>query len=981
MPAQQSRGAQPPRGYSTLKVDGDKDTKAWVQRAIQKSECSRSIDKLFAATHPKEKIIELKEQMFEQIYLSMGDEVDPEDLERAVVVHYQKFNTIFVVLLSIITLGLFLLFKPRDDDTVLVLTKRDRRVLTIRKERTNFCEGRNSGAVMMFARYLIMLFIILSLPGLLYITVWSTTHPDETEESESIFQSIVEHEDDVLHFYDVRRRKKRLKGWFIALVFLIFAFWLYTNIPRGTHGTRTQMNFSANNIAAAQFTHTGGNFRRRGELRLFFGKYPTQAVLDIAGTLAFGHVAGPVPPSELGGKGWTTPALLTFLTLLLSAITIMDSGFSWADRGVATGNVAFKMQFCRLAPRHPVRGRKYCTKKRCKAWALEHGTDDDFCSYVEWLDQLRDRDDNVMCLADAGSDPPCCSGCEKIAFAEDGWYQIFRKVVSFIGDVGTLVFSYMAAKIALGYTNQTGEVQVIFERRHMLKKQTADVDLVRPLTQLFMESVFGNATERELPSSTDWTDSSTGEDQQYGVRNFEVNNAAEHWDEFIKGHQLVEILKTAPSTLSFKVHVPIKCLGLLPGEEVIAAWGEVPDQVPGPLPYMLSAVGAIQHAVIVTSRRVFSVRVRRRWLIIGKLGKNIRVDVFRHDCDVFFGRLNNNVRNLLFRLAGAKWRPGDVFMQARYGVLAMSRAHGNALNVYNTVWQISKLTKFIEEKDIEEAGVQWKQCTAEAESVLTKKSDKVWSITPEPDDVWVTDADLHLIDEKEKPAFSWSFKERGPALSPFNFNHSVVVTTGRVFVWSRGVYKPFDCRICCCWTVLWCGCLSEVSRAARALFWRERLPSTMSFMTLPSVLSFSTERGIEPPMFCCYDPLHPSWQVPCVEELCTAFTLCLTRQTKCLELDKAQMKKLPGRAGPRTHLWLMWRLKQQAEGQDLEVACHLSPCAMPDDADSDGEDMTNLHELVEKCSITFEEQSRKMRILWKILGAGLRKFDKDRLPV
>lgn len=968
---QQQRGNE---GYEKLKAE-DLERKEWVKRA-HKSDCAKSIDALFGGKFPAEKVIQLKSDIFEQIYTSMGEEVDPDDILRAVVVHYQKFNMIFTVLLSILTLGLFLLFKPRDDDTVLVLTKRDRRVLTIRKERTNFCEGRNSGAVLMFARYLVFLFLVLSIPGLLYIIFWESTHPTVGAD-ESIIEEIMDHENDVLHFYDLKRKKKTLKTWFIAVVLFIFAFWLYTNVPRGTHGRRTQMNYSANNLCCAQFTHTGGGFRRRGELRLFFGKYPTQAVLDLGGTISWGQVAGPVPPSELGRKGFSTPALLTFLTLALSVITIMDSGFSWADRSVAFGHMAFSMQFCREATT-----KRLCNQRRCRAWAKLKGTTSEFCSGVTWMNHIQDGDDNFICFTDTGGEPPCCSGCEKYMFVHDGYYKTFRSAISLIGDFGTLVFSYMAAKIALGYMNQSGEVQVVFERRHMLKKQTADVDFTRPLTLMFLDSVFNNATDKPPPDGSSFTDSSSGEDPAYGVRHFENSTVTDDWDDFIKNHKLIEVQTKDPARLSMKVHVPTKCLGLLPREEVIAAWGELPDLFPGPMPYLLCAIGAIQHAVILTNRRTFYVRVRRRFFFTDKLGKDVRVDIFRHDCDIFFGRMNSTVRPALFRLFGAKWRPGDIFLQDRYGVLAMSRNHGNALNLFNTVWQISRVNRFIERKDVEEAGIDWSQCVESVEGSLTRKPDQksVWTLAKQPNDHAFDDPELHLADEDEQPLFTWSFTERGSVSSPFSYNHSIMVSTGRVFMWTRGWYKPFDCRICCMWSFLWCNCVQEMANRTGALFWTERVPSTMSFMTLPSILSFSTERQVEPPLCCCYDPMHPSWQCPLWEEICSACTRCIRREDKCLRFDKEEMSKVPGRAGPRTHLMFFFRLKQQVQEQDLEVACSMSPCAMPEDEDSDGEDMARLKEMVEVCAIPYSEQTAKVRMLWKLLGVALRTFDKERLP-
>ncbi|CAK0799405.1 unnamed protein product [Prorocentrum cordatum] len=96
---------------------------------------------------------------------------------------------------------------------------------------------------------------------------------------------------------------------------------------------------------------------------------------------------------------------------------------------------------------------------------------------------------------------------------------------------------------------------------------------------------------------------------------------------------------------------------------------------------------------------------------------------------------------------------------------------------------------------------------------------------------------------------------------------------GRVFLWTRGFYKDYDCRTSLCYCCCWCACAYVFLRDELLLL--ERAPSTMSFMTLPSV--FSTETRVDPAILC--DPIHPPWRLPCWEALCTGCTRWARCQT------------------------------------------------------------------------------------------------------
>lgn len=958
----------------------------WTARA-HKSDCSRGMDKLFAGVD-RDEVDSLKNEMFKMIFTTMGEEVEPEDLERAVVVHYQKFNQIFVVVLTVLTLGLFCLFRPRDDDTVLVLTKRDGRVFAQKTERTNFCEGRNSGALLMFVRYLVILFLVLLTPSFIYVLFYDN---QDIDSGTDIWQQVLYEEE---HLIRLLKAKEKISFYCYALGALVIVFFLYLNIPRTTHGTRSHQNHAARNLCVGQFTLTGGEFRRRAVLRLFFGRYPAQETLDTVGATALGHVAGPAPVSELQQGVIGSPTIIRVLTIGLSAITILDTSMSWVDRSVVVGKTVYSMHFCYNAS-----GPEYCTREHCGDWAAERNLSGAFCRGVRWYADPARAEDKVQCYP---LRVPCCRGCSEGSILAAPAAEQFRGWLDVMGDVGTLLFSLMAAKIALGWVKPRGHIEAVVERRHLMDKPTADFDLVRPLLRHFLEGVSSKASaqSREEQERLHRTMSEVHIEEDpneagRGVLNFEVLEDREDdvsdWGSFLRENQLVE-----PSDYicpwSLKVNVPRRCLGIPRDEAVLAAWGELPSQLwgTGSLPILFGVLGWIQHAVILTDRRMLYVRVAQRsWLLTLlniDFGKDVRVDIFRHDRGIFFGHLYHTARPLLYRLVRAPWRPGHAFMQTRFGLLGMSRGHGNAQSCYNMVSQLAKSPQFITRQQLEASGVPWRSCEETWQGNLARRKGRVWSLARQPDDLETKDPDLYLADAAEQPVFHWAFKERGRWFSAFHTNTDVVVTTGRVFLWTRGFYKDYDCRTSLCYCCCWCACAYVFLRDELLLL--ERAPSTMSFMTLPSVLSFSTETRVDPAILC--DPIHPPWRLPCWEALCTGCTRWMRCQTFFLSLDRDACLRMPGRTGPRTQLLLTWRLKLRVEDEELGMTCSLRPCALPDFDDEDlgntfndagGDGYTAIGELPEDQPPSYEEQSSRVKMLWRITAVALRTFDKTELVV
>merc|ERR1712060_722676 len=102
----------------------------------------------------------------------------------------------------------------------------------------------------------------------------------------------------------------------------------------------------------------------------------------------------------------------------------------------------------------------------------------------------------------------------------------------------------------------------------------------------------------------------------------------------------------------------------------------------------------------------------------------------------------------------------------------------------------------------------------------------------------------------------------------FYSNLDIAVTSARVFFWKRDCYKKFDCCSLPCYCFLWLGFMNRVSNPIN-------LHNEMSFMTLPSILSFSTDLSVVSPSW--LTPHHMPLKWPCVEVLCAYLTRCVVR--------------------------------------------------------------------------------------------------------
>jgi len=120
----------------------DFDREDWIRRAHE-SEAASWIETVLNEHATKGRIDGLKRETFDAAYVALGDETLPEDVKRVLVVKTERYQCWEVYLFKFFTCGLFNVFRPRDNEVVLALTKKER-VLMYKVERVsffaNFCQ-------------------------------------------------------------------------------------------------------------------------------------------------------------------------------------------------------------------------------------------------------------------------------------------------------------------------------------------------------------------------------------------------------------------------------------------------------------------------------------------------------------------------------------------------------------------------------------------------------------------------------------------------------------------------------------------------------------------------------------------------------------------------------------------------------------------------------------------------------------------------
>merc|ERR1719410_934512 len=229
---------------------------------------------------------------------------------------------------------------------------------------------------------------------------------------------------------------------------------------------------------------------------------------------------------------------------------------------------------------------------------------------------------------------------------------------------------------------------------------------------------------------------------------------------------------------------------------------------------------------------------------------------------------------------------------------------------------------------IKEAGVSWDVCEAYVQNSMKQFLPDVWRITAfQADDTMGHVPDLFLANADERPLFYWSFKEFGWLSQPTSTNTDVIVTTNRIYKYSRANFKPYDCRTALCFGACYCTLFKRILNGPKYL------QRASSFLMLPSLLSFNSEVEVSPPLW--YDPLRAPVKVPCWETGClwlTALCTCVlcSDDFEGIECDAETCSIMPRRGAPRAELWMMWRHRFNALQPDL--MCRIRPFQLKDRA-------------------------------------------------
>lgn len=348
-----------------------------------------------------------------------------------------------------------------------------------------------------------------------------------------------------------------------------------------------------------------------------------------------------------------------------------------------------------------------------------------------------------------------------------------------------------------------------------------------------------------------------------------------------------------------------------------------------------------QCAVIVTNQRVFSVWYQPmnlcRFLLCCcgggwccSLGSALRVEVFRHAGEVFYGRMRSRRPPLLVRLCSRFPFPtGDVVMQSRYGVLKMTRMYGDVHDVYDVV--STTLSKDVNDLKLHKEQ-EYKDTYGDMRLPFKfgliggKLSVESWedgthlnwrsSVVDDPNNK----KRVRITPKTERALFVWSFVEKGPITSGFNTYNDLVVTTDRIRLCSNAEYKSWDCKSIWCWCICWCPCIHTYCSAYH-------LPKKMTFLNLSHLKSFSTETAVQPPLW----PVR--W--PCLDECCDVLTRCFKFQNLDLpSLDVCCAR--PASTPPRVQLWLKWmQIKARTAQPDLVLS--VRPYQLTDVEVADGD--------------------------------------------
>eukprot|EP00746_Dinoflagellata_sp_MGD_P037951 gnl/MRDRNA2_/MRDRNA2_191219_c0_seq1.p1 gnl/MRDRNA2_/MRDRNA2_191219_c0~~gnl/MRDRNA2_/MRDRNA2_191219_c0_seq1.p1 ORF type:complete len:565 (-),score=87.67 gnl/MRDRNA2_/MRDRNA2_191219_c0_seq1:379-1893(-) len=380
----------------------------------------------------------------------------------------------------------------------------------------------------------------------------------------------------------------------------------------------------------------------------------------------------------------------------------------------------------------------------------------------------------------------------------------------------------------------------------------------------------------------------------YVLAIFTASSLLVYWPESLGGPVISPMCSSKPFCPFFTMLVvAVVMIG------VIVAWRHV------------SMHFATQCAVIVTDQRVLTVCHQK---FLCNSGMALRVEMFCHDRGVWYSRMNTRSPSFLERIQGSDWRPGEIVMQSIFGVLKLSRMQGNADDVYRVIQLLSQKSEAEVSEVTVAAAVGGTVCREDCLAELEQNGEELTIMgeddhgypQPEEEKIWLLAG--------ETPVFHWQFQEAGLLTSAYNTKTDLIVTTDRIIIWARGVYKTFDCRTCCCYGFWWCACMQK-------LFGTRYLPHSMSYLNLSRLQGFSTETTLLPP----YLPIT----CPCYDTICTVITRFVTCQRlQCCQPDD-DCSCIPYFTPPKTQLWLKF-MQMYAKTAQPDLVVSIRPYSLPE---------------------------------------------------
>jgi hypothetical protein len=692
---------------------------------------------------------------------------------------------------------------------------------------------------------------------------------------------------------------------------------------------------------------------------MYFGKYPSQALLEFnaVGT-GVGNYCGTIPPGDLSPNYTISPgALILGLSLFLALVTAADTCFAWLDRSIALQHFAEAQEYCLLMTHNgdPTQCEDVAA---CEDWVYHHhlNISSAFCMSLRW----EPSDSNRCIMQGHLGEVPCCLGCNRgglsgLTGGDEGALAQMKTIVSLIADAGTLLLTLTSVYYAISLFTATDNIDVMIKHRSA-KDTSLEVSRARitvPLAMNFIQNVFtheqsaknkgkfSNEPDKQDKADayakkntgmlTGLLDYLTGQ-RWASVNNFRMDDDTKDWEDFFDADRF----SPPESRWTARVDVPRHLLGIPAHEEVKAAWIELAmlppamtifDLLFGGFLKLILPFGKTRHAIIVTDSRLFYVRHMRPCLPLKFMGTSLRIDIYRHDHEVIFAKMQRTKVGFLNRLVHQiilreQFLPGVIYMQTKFGVIQFTRAHGDAVDVFHLISRLSASTtsqttsSFIDKKAITDSGILWDKCQADLlNSMVEVQPGRKWHIKPQPDDQVEPTMDIYLIDKDEQVVFHHSMKDMDKITTNVYQNTDIVVTTARIFFWERKVYKKFDCMACPYFCFVWLGCLNKI-------FNPRHLGNSMSFLSLPSVLSFSTDMSVEQPSWLV--PHQTPLKIPLFEAFCAAITALVTMNKKRMHVRS--WNPCPKRCAEVCNMTLRWRLRQSAHAdQDMLLVETIRP--------------------------------------------------------